>query len=259
MLVTTSFHPHAEQKEEARHLARRLGVPYVDRERFPLAELMERNGADSAVVVTREGWHWEDREGRQFFFHPNMSVPRIKQLRQGNPDPLVTVSGMQPGDRVLDCTLGMGADAVVSAFVTGQTVTGLESQPVIAELVSHGLKTYPAKNEELKKAMRSIEVVCTDYREFLPQCAKRSYDIILFDPMFRETVRASSGVQPLRLLANMDPLDPETVRHAVRVARKAVVLKERPQSGEFERLGFDIVKQSARFALGVIRVEGGRG
>lgn len=70
MLVTTSFHPHAGQREEARHLARRLGMPYVDRERFPLVELMERNGADSAVVVTREGWHWEDREGRQFFFTP---------------------------------------------------------------------------------------------------------------------------------------------------------------------------------------------
>jgi hypothetical protein len=188
-----------------------------------------------------------------------MAIPRIKQLRQGNPDPLVTVSGMCPGDQVLDCTLGMGADAIVSAFVTGQTVIGLESQTIIAELVAHGLKTYPAKNEGLKKAMRSIKVIGTDYRTFLPRCADRSYDIILFDPMFRETVRASSGVQPLRLLANLEPLDPETVRHAVRVARKTVVLKERPQSGEFERLGFEIVKQSARFALGVIRVKGGRG
>ena len=63
--------------------------------------------------------------------------------------------------------------------------------------------------------------------------------------MFRQTVNRSSGLQPLKKLANPRPLDRESVREAVRVARKRVVLKERLMSGEFERLGFQVVKEAS--------------
>lgn len=56
----------------------------------------------------------------------------------------------------------------------------------------------------------------------------------------------------LKELADPNPLDPDSVREAVRVARKRVVLKERLMSGEFERLGFRVVKEASNHAFGII-------
>lgn len=258
MFVTTSFHPGSKELHEARYLASYLGVPFVKRGRDSLADLFVRTGKNEAVIVAKQGWRYENQEGHQFFFHPNMSALRIKHLIKGEPDPLVTSSGMQPGDHVLDCTLGMGADAIVSSFVVGEKgkVVGLESQPVIAALVKQGLQTYQTDREYLNRAMRGIEVIQADYRSYLRECRDQSFDIVLFDPMFRETVQASAAMQALKPLANPAPLDKGSVEEAVRVARKAVLLKERPRSGEFERLGFQIVKEASNYAWGVIRKEG---
>jgi hypothetical protein len=198
--------------------------------------------------------------GHQFVFHPNMSALRIKQLEKGEPDSMVCVSGMKAGDYVLDCTLGMGADAIVASYVVGPSgkVVALESEPVIAAIVKHGLKTHETKRKALDQAMRAIEVVKVDYRSYLKQCEDHSFDIVMFDPMFRETVKASAAMQQLKPLANPAPLDEGSVREALRVARKAVILKERPKSGEFERLGFSIAKASSNYAWGIIQ-KGGRG
>jgi 16S rRNA (guanine1516-N2)-methyltransferase len=166
LFVTTSFHPGSKELHEARYLASYLGVPFVHRGRDSLSDLFVRAGKNEAVIVTKQGWRYENQDGHQFFFHPNMSALRIKHLMKGESDPLVTSSGMQPGDHVLDCTLGMGADAIVSSFVVGEKgkVVGLESQPVIAALVKQGLKTYQTDREYLNQAMRAIEVIQADYR-----------------------------------------------------------------------------------------------
>ena len=96
------------------------------------------------------------------------------------------------------------------------------------------------------------------YQTYLKQLEDQSFDVVMFDPMFRKTVKQSSAMQMLKPLANPAPLDQESVEEAVRVARRAVLLKERPKSGEFERLGFTIVKVSSHYAWGVIRKGGHR-
>ncbi|MBA4494441.1 class I SAM-dependent methyltransferase [Paenactinomyces guangxiensis] len=260
MFVTTSFHPGIKELHEARSLASSLGVPFIQRERDSLVDLFARTGKKQVIIVTKKGWRYEDQKGDQFFFHPNMSALRIKHMMKGEPDALVASSSMEPGDQVLDCTLGMGADAIVSSFAVGEEgkVVALESQPVIAALVKQGLKTYMTNRKELNRAMRAIEVVQADYRFYLRQCPDRSFDIVYFDPMFRETVQSSAAMQMLKPIANPEPLDEDSVREAVRVAKKAVLLKERPKSGEFERLGFEIVKEASNYAWGVIRKKEGR-
>jgi hypothetical protein len=71
--------------------------------------------------------------------------------------------------------------------------------------------------------------------------------------MFRRPVKESSGIAPLRPFANTEPLQPEAVEEAARVARRSVVLKEQVDSGEFERLGFrKQVRSGANIAYGVI-------
>jgi hypothetical protein len=98
-------------------------------------------------------------------------------------------------------------------------------------------------------------VIQADYRHFLRTLPDRSFDIVMFDPMFRQTILESTAMQMLRPLANSEPLDEASVREAVRVARRVVLFKERPESGEFERLGFTKARESSQFTWGVIRVE----
>ncbi|SDC13970.1 Putative SAM-dependent methyltransferase [Melghirimyces thermohalophilus] len=236
-------------------MARDLETVFLPREDRSLKRLMEEvGGAEGAVVVGNGEVWWEDRFGHRFQFHPNLAALRVKSLAAGGEDAMVSAAKMMPGDQVLDCTMGLGSDAIVAAHVTGAEggVLGLESQPVIAALVAYGLQHYQPSSHRLKEAMRSVQVVNVDYREYLYQQHSRSVDVILFDPMFRQTVNRSSGIQPLKKLANPRPLDRESVRQAVRVARKRVVLKERLMSGEFERLGFQVVKEASNHAFGII-------
>ncbi|GGE24697.1 hypothetical protein GCM10011571_28540 [Marinithermofilum abyssi] len=259
LIVTTSQRPAKEHILLARRLASQLKAPLVKRDRS-IAQLLKVHKAAEAVVVSGAGVRWVTAEGEPFFFHPNMSAVRVRQLRKGGEDSFLQAAQLRPGDHVLDCTLGLGADAIVAAFAVGVEgrVLGLESQPVIAALVEHGLQTYEVDTPVLKEAMKRVEVRCVDYRDFLPRCPDDAFDVVYFDPMFRHTVKRSSAMQSLRRLANMAPVDEAMVREARRVARRRVVLKERPSSGEFARLGFQVVKEASSFAFGVIE-KGGEG
>ena len=86
--------------------------------------------------------------------------------------------------------------------------------------------------------MRRIEVRHSHHLDYLKSLPDQSVDIVYFDPMFREPITDSASINPLRHYANGEPLDAESVREAIRVARKTVVMKEARSSGEFERLGF---------------------
>ncbi|TCS93807.1 class I SAM-dependent methyltransferase [Hazenella coriacea] len=230
----------------------------MERHRDALPSLYARTGKSKVIIITKQEWRYEDQLGHRFTFHPNMSFLRIKNMIQGVVDPMVTCSGMKPGDQVLDCTMGMGADAIVASFAVGEQgkVIALESQPEIAALVRQGLATYETKLVKCNQAMRRIQVVQTDYHTFLKAQPNQSFDIVIFDPMFRETVRSSAAMQVLKPLANPHPVEPFSVKEAVRVARKAVLLKERVYSTEFTRLGFEVVKKSSHYAWGMIRLGG---
>lgn len=234
-------------------LSKRFNCPYLARERNSIEDLFEHYNLYRAIIVAKNGWRYQDRQGNRFAFHPNMSALRIKQLQNGQKDLMVECSKMTEGDAVLDCTLGMGADAIVSSFVVGKKgkVVALESQAVIAAIVEHGLATYETDRKELKRAMRAITVVHADYRTYLPTLEDNSFDIVLFDPMFRKTVQKSIAMQQLKPLANSDPVDSKSIQEALRVARKAVLLKERRGSPEFKRFGFQVVKEASTYAWGV--------
>ncbi|MBA4602352.1 class I SAM-dependent methyltransferase [Thermoactinomyces mirandus] len=260
MFVTTSFDPGENETEAGQKLAAGWNVPFLARGRKSLKALFEEMKTDRAVIIGKNEWRYEEKNGFTFYFHPNMSALRVKHLMDGQPDRMVTAANLGKGDHVLDCTLGMGADAIVASYVVGTSgrVVALESEPVIAEIVRHGLRHYETDRKSLIQAMRRVEVVSSNYQSYLQECEDQSFDVVMFDPMFRETVEGSAGIHMLKPLANATPLEWESVQEAVRVARKAVLLKERPKSGEFERLGFTIVKSSSSYAWGVIEKGGGQ-
>jgi len=257
LVVTTSRKPTSEEELQAMALARELGLPYVPR-RGSLHEF----GATAILVVTRERLVIQTQAG-EIFFHPGMARPRVRQLERGQQDVMVQAMDLRPGDAVLDCTLGLGSDAIVAAFVTGERgrVVGLEAVPVLAALVRWGLAHHDPGHDGLRAAMRRIEVVCAEHEEYLAQLPDRSFDIVYFDPMFREPVHQSASMRPWRALACYKPLTRAAIAAASRVTRRRVVVKERSGSPVFAELGLTRVVggRKSRIAYGILDVAAGEG
>jgi 16S rRNA (guanine1516-N2)-methyltransferase len=239
-VVTTSHRPSARLIEGAQDLAAHFKVPFAARRDLSLKDLAQLSYAEGLLVVSarRTSFLWGEQE---FFFHPGLARPRIKNIRCGNTDRMIKVMSLRAGESVLDCTMGPGADIIVASYVSGAAgrVTGIESSPVMSELVRRGLLVYEDDDRDISEAMRRVNVVNKNHKEYLASLKTGCYDIVYFDPMFRFPRRMSSAINTARMLANHDPIDCETIELALNVAGRAVVMKERRGSSEFSRLGFE--------------------
>lgn len=248
LIVTTGLRSAPDRRLLAADLSRELECPFIPRKGRSLAALQAETGAGAVLVVggRRVSLFYA---GREFFFHPGMAKLRIRELRTGKTDQMVKAMDLRPGDRVLDCTLGLAADALVASYVVGERgrVLGLEASRPLAVIVRHGLATYSGERPDLIAAMRRIEVRHADHRTFLARVPDGAYDIVYFDPMFRRPLHRSSAMEPLRPLAEAAPLDIAAIAEAKRVAARRVVVKERRDSPEFARLGLARV-QGGRYA-----------
>ena len=87
----------------------------------------------------------DSADGTEYVFHPNMTPVRAKKLWAGGRDLFAEATGLGPGDRLLDCTLGFAAEATLGALLVGEAgqVVGLESVPELAAVTREGLQTFP--------------------------------------------------------------------------------------------------------------------
>lgn len=257
-IVTTSHKPDSDSINLGKQAASFLNTLFAEREKMSLPKLRQKYICENVLVVKDNDLTLHTELG-EYFFHPSMSVPRIKGIREGKNDHMVEAMNLQPGNVLLDCTLGLGADAIVSAFATGSSgkVVGLEYSPEIALIVKHGLRHSDEKRVPVREAMTRIEVINIDFNIFLAEQDDNSFDIVYFDPMFRFPRRESSSMLPLRKVVNPEPLPENAVKQAVRVARRRVVMKENWFSKEFERLGFTQVVggRYSPIAFGIIDKE----
>ena len=241
----------------AARTAAELGIPNVPRGSDSLDEMRTAYDVD-AVLVARRGLLTAVTAEGELFFHPGMAHLRIKNLRSGQGDHLVHALGLTEGMRVLDCTLGTGADAIIESFAVGAagSVTALEANPIIAAVIGDGLAHATGDNYEMHAAMRRISVHAADALDYLCAQADGSYDAVYFDPMFRRPVHESEGMNALRALADARALTEEVIAEARRVARRRVVMKERQGSREFARLGFTDLAggKYSRVAYGVMEI-----
>jgi 16S rRNA (guanine1516-N2)-methyltransferase len=252
---------------EAKSWAAALQVPFVPRlDSMSLETMLTEYRVEGLLIATSRGPRIFTSSGT-FFFHPGMGELRWKNLfgsakaRQTMPDVTVTsktldgqvpvtdggnikagpvltyamvpdhfavATQLQPGQRYLDCTLGLGADALIASHLVGDRgrVVGLEASLLLHFVVSRGLKNYQSRYPELNRDLHRLETYRTEALPFLQQQPADSFDVIYFDPMFRFPVQQSSGMQPLRPLAFEQPLSVATVQEALRVAPR-VVIKER--------------------------------
>ena len=238
--VTTPLGPSAAEEADARAAAARHGLPYAPRGRRPLAAALAEAGAGAGLVLSADKVVLA-MEGAARRWSPGMGLLRAKRARArrggaADPtarDPFLDAADIREGDAVLDCTLGLGADALVAAVAAGPSgrVVAVESSPLLAAWVAEGLRRLD------DEAAHRVEVRAGDHRELLAALPGRSFDVVVFDPMFRHARAEPAGFDVVRRLADPRPLSPEALREARRVARRWVVVKDGAPGWDLARLG----------------------
>ncbi len=254
-IVATTTQARDDINPDFRQFLKESGISFLPRRGQSLERIRRESQAQGVVVWERSGpvLYWPESK---FFFHPSMAKVRIALYRKkGQVDPLVEVCDLKEDDLFLDCTLGLGADAIVASYFTprGQVV-GLESSLPLSQVVKWGIRLYKSDIFWLQEAVNRIKVINCDHLSYLQQMADNSFDVVYFDPMFRDPLLKSQALSPLRKAANHQPLDLEAIHQACRVARKKVVIKERRGSTEFSRLNCQelIGSPNNKIAFGVI-------
>lgn len=257
LIVTTGRKETAENLRMAHDAAALLDCQYIRRGQESLEALKEAAGAEAVLVAKKQQFILRTTEG-DLFFHPGMAHLRIKNLHLGISDNLLEAMDLKKGMKVIDCTMGMGADAIVESYAVGAEgmVTALEVSPVTAFVIGYGMQHLTAENFDIHAAMRRVRVINTDYLSFLRRQPDKSADVVYFDPMFRHPIESSAALRPLRTVSDHSAVSPEAVAEARRVARHRVVLKENSRSLEFARLGFTEIAggKYSRVHYGVIRI-----
>jgi len=241
-LITTA--PSGDPAE-ARELAERFGLRAEPREGRTLAQLLHQSpvlvlGARRADLYT---------DGCAYRASVGMAYLRVLRAGKGETDPLVAHAELRPGDSVLDATLGLGGDALVSAHATGARVVGLESHPLVAAFTQAALRRLPKHGRD---PGRLVHVIRADHGAWLKHQPTGAFDVVLLDPMFRRAGEAGPLFELLRTYAEHTPLSPETLREAQRVARRGVLVKDSARGEELRRLGLvpRLHRRSAAIAFG---------
>jgi hypothetical protein len=238
LAVTTSGKPEETLVARARDSAREWNLPFIPRrKKEPIGPLLQSK-ADALLVFEREGVTLWDQEG-SFSFNPGMAhLRRLRILsgQEGGEDALVRVAELRAGDHFLDCTLGLGQDALVAAVVVGPRgrVVGLEKSLALYAVVSEGLAAYDYGPQSCR-----VEPVHADSHAYLRSLPSGSFDVVLFDPMFEKPKKSQPAFEMLRRFAEHAPLTPETLEEARRVARRWVVVKGSKYSDDLKKLGLE--------------------
>ncbi|AZK47353.1 class I SAM-dependent methyltransferase [Paenibacillus lentus] len=255
MIITTGEHDAPAAVERAMALAAKSGARFVSRNRTSMARLAELHPGEDILVVL-EGGARLHRPGEQpMTFHPSMSFVRAKRLLKGEKDTMLEAAGVRTGDTIVDCTAGLGSDAIVFSLGAGKEgkVIAMEDSLPLWALLHEGFKYYVSGLQSFDESLRRIDLQRGHHLDLLQQMPDQSADVVYFDPMFRDPVLESSSISPLRSFANNNRLEEAAIAEACRVARRTVILKEKIGSGEFERLGFRVSGRArSKITYGVI-------
>ncbi|MEE2787585.1 MAG: class I SAM-dependent methyltransferase [Myxococcota bacterium] len=186
-------------------------APYFDRPLPP---------GKSGFVVDREGLRLVAHGFKDQHWHPGMAHRRIKIGH----DALTRVMGLTENMTVLDCTLGMGHDALVMANA-GARIIALEREPGLLIYTMLGIHEWSASTGT------SIAAQCCDFRTWLRDAAPSCIDHVYLDPMFPPSKierRSTTWAILRRILVPNARLSVDELDDALRVCRKSVVLKLGP-------------------------------
>ncbi len=230
--VTVSSKAGPDLRVQARAQAAKWGVPFFDRPKKRGLARAE-NPCAAYLMLRGDGWVLRDASNA-LRFTPGMAQLRIKRWDDGDRDDvLITLAQLKPADEVLDCTFGLGADSLVCAHVVGAKgrVLGLEKSFPLAALAQVSVDSVRTP------VSAPILIECADARERLSQLPARSFDVVLFDPMFAKPQTAAPHFDMFRRYACHDALTPQMLEDARRIARRYVLVKGSRYSDDFKKLG----------------------
>ena len=254
-VVTTAGRPDEESLRLAQFACQELSLPFEPRKKRSVAKISELLNANIIVAGKNRFEYYPIGAKNAFFFHPNSAAFRLKRIAKGESDPFLEACNFLPDDLYLDCTFGLGSDAIVAAHIVGKNgkVIGLEANRNVAFIVKQGMKTYDFSELPLTSGMREIEVICSEAVDFLRKLSNDSIDVVYMDPMFEEIIEESNNFEPLREAGSHYQLTSQWVEEAIRVARKRVVLKAHYKSSYFDQFGFKrTIRSTSKFHYGVI-------
>ena len=252
--VTHTANANAVLIGQAKSIALELNCPLIDRHSATIQSLLEQFNLDALVVVEQYKLTLHTLDGL-LRHHPNTSVLRITNLCRGRSDVLTDLMHLKNGDRLLDCTCGLGADAITGAHITGDEgfVLALESSPLLALLAGRGMESYTHQSHiEVTQAMRRVNIKNACYQDVLSELPDKSFDVVYFDPMFKNSIETANGIQLIRVLANYETPTNEDILHAKRIASRSVLLKDSSNGKLLSQLNFNLAKTGRHFSYGII-------
>ncbi|MCR8852504.1 class I SAM-dependent methyltransferase [Lysinibacillus fusiformis] len=256
-IVTTAGRPDDESMALAAFACQTLGATFEPRKKRSVRKMSQAFQANIIVAGKNRYDYYAYGAEEPFFFHPNSAAFRLKRIARGEAEPFLEAAQLQLGDTVLDCTLGLAADAMLAAFTVGEKgrIVGLEANPNVAFIVGQGMQTYDTTELPLTACMRQIEVVQSEAVRYLKTLPANAFDVVYMDPMFEEAIEESNNFEALRLAGEHVTLTDEWVQEAKRVARKRVVLKAHFRSEWFMKYDFQQYERvTAKFHYGVLEV-----
>ena len=171
--ITHSTTARPPELATAAKIAAALDCPYWPRPEGPLEVFAKAIAADALLVVGRcDLALWSG--GHYLRYHPNAAALRIINLLRGRGDVLNELMRLALGDRVLDCTCGLGADAISAAHSVGPEghVLALEASPLLALFARCGMASYEHPTTlAITQAMRRVQVDNQRYQDLLPTLA----------------------------------------------------------------------------------------
>lgn len=238
--VTTTRERDKSLSYKAEKIADDLNIPYIKRDNLSINKTILKEDLDYLLVVEKDKLVIKG-EDTEVFWHPSMTELKIKSIKNGNKESMIEAAELKEGDSILDCTLGFAGDSIVFASVVGESgrVVGTEVNKYIAYLTKDGLENYNKVNIEMKKYMESIKVINTSYEEYLAEAEDNSFDVVYFDPMFKEPNKKSSSINGFRNFTEHKGLTKEVIKEALRVCRRKVVIKERYALNSLDEIGVE--------------------
>ncbi|MFL5319913.1 MAG: protein-L-isoD(D-D) O-methyltransferase, partial [Myxococcaceae bacterium] len=227
-VVTVANKPHDGDEQRARTLASRYGLEFIPRHwKQPMEDLL---AAHSTVFVLAEnGLTLWSKEGT-LRWSTGMAQLRIMRFDEGDrTDTFLKHAELSEGESVLDCTLGLAQDALMAERAVGPKgrVVGLEKSLPLYVLTAEGLRAHGSR----------IECIHRDAHAYLREQPARSFDVVVFDPMFDKPGKAQPQFDGLRRFADYSELTVETIEEAKRVARRWVLVKGARYSMDLRKLG----------------------
>lgn len=257
-IVTTAQKASLQEQEKARLAADLLGIPYVNRRRDSLSKIKAAHNEADILIMSQDGPTLYTGEKVMHKFHLSMAQLRIIAYDRGDVEHLLVAIGDEPVESFLDCTSGLCSDSLMVSYGHPeiQRFIALEGNPLLAYISNYGCRHFVHESQSVTNALRRIQLCAMRYEQFLKNAKDKTFDIVYFDPMFEVPVKESPQFLALRGHIVESSLTQAMLEEAKRVARRKVIVKERPFATIFKEWPPTYIQggQYSKVAYGVYEV-----